>query len=146
MNVLTRYIAAGFLRSALMMIMGLSAIFLVFDVLAHAGEITENSDHVLRTLGDYMGLRLPGIIALIIPMAALLAAMIIMHKMVKSREMIILGGMGISIYKVAYILASSAFILALAQFCVAEFAASSSTAQLHLWAEQDYQGRPPDAP
>ena len=146
MSILKRYIAIQFLRSALMMTVGLSAIFLVFDVLAHAGEITENSAHVLQTLLNYMLLRLPGIIVLIIPMAALLAAMTTMHKMVKSREMLILANMGVPIYKVTYTLAFGAFILALMQFCVAEFSASISSVQLRLWAEQDYQGQPPEVP
>jgi len=146
MSILKRYIVVQFLHSALMITVGLSAIFLVFDVLAHAGEITENSANVLQTLLNYMVLRLPGIVVLIIPMAALLAAMTTMHKMVKSREMLVLANMGVPIYKVTYIFAFGALILALTQFCVAEFSASTSLVQLRLWAEQDYQGQPPEVP
>ena len=146
MSILTRYILKQFLRSAAMMVVGLSAIFMVFDVLANAGEITQNSASALQTIWQYMGLRLPGIFVLVMPIGALLATMITMHKMVKSREMIVIGGAGFAIYHIAYILALGACGLGILQFSISELAASQSNVRLRLWAEQEYQGPPPEAP
>lgn len=146
MNVLTRYIFRQFFKSTLMMIMALAAIFMVFDLLANAGDITQNSKNIFVTLGWYMGLRLPSILVLIIPISVLLGCMITMHKMVKSHEMVIIGGAGLPIYKIAYILIIGALFFAIIQFSISDFSASAANARLRLWDESDYYGHPPDAP
>jgi lipopolysaccharide export system permease protein len=146
MNILSRYILTMFARTALTMLTGLTAVFLVFDILSNAGEITTNSNNALKTLLDYTALRLPGTFILIMPIAALLAAMITMHKMARSREMIAAFSAGFTIYRVALILTSGALALSLFQFALSETALSNSATRLRLWAAQDYAGPPPEAP
>ena len=83
-----------------MILLGLSAIFVVFDVLANASELTENSSNAFKTLWLYIGLRLPSVFILILPMVVLLASMITLHKLVKSHEMVAAGSAGFTIYKI----------------------------------------------
>ena len=146
MSVLFRYIFKIFLTHSFMMVLSLSAIFVVFDVLANASDITENSNNALKTLWHYIGLRLPSIFILIMPMAVLLASMITLHKMVKTREMVAAGSAGFTIYKITKILLSGACLLALLQFTIAEYIATDSSVRLRLWAEENYTGTIPQAP
>lgn len=142
MHVLFRYIFTAYLKHALIILCGLSLILLVFDVLANASDITQNTDHTLKTLFDYMRLRLPLIIILVLPMTSLLAAMLTMHKMVKSHEMVMIAGAGMTAYKVSLILMMAASSLAISSGLLSEYVASSSSIQLRLWAERDYAGSP----
>lgn len=146
MNILSRYILMMFARHMLMMLCGLSGIFMVFDVLSNAGDITQNAENPLKTLFHYVGLRLPGIFVLVMPMAALLATMLTLHKMVKGREMVAIGGAGFTIYKVAKTLVIGGVLLATLQFSASEYIVSDSSARLRLWADNDYTGPPPATP
>lgn len=142
MSILTRYIFMMFTRNTLLMLCGLSAIFMVFDVLSNVGGITKNTDNSLQTLWHYIGLRLPIIFVLIAPMAALLGAMMTMHKLVRDREMIVIGAAGFTIYKVLKSLIIGACFLAVIQFCISEYVASNSSTRLRLWADNDYVAAP----
>ncbi|MEZ5814244.1 MAG: LptF/LptG family permease [Alphaproteobacteria bacterium] len=146
MNIFSRYILTMFTRTALTMLAALTAVFLVFDILSNAGDITTNSNNALKTLLDYISLRLPGTFILIMPIAALLSAMITMHKMARSREMIAAFSAGFTIYRVALILSAGALFLSLVQFVLAETALSATSTRLRLWAAQDYAKTPPKAP
>lgn len=146
MNILSRYILKMFTRNSFIMLCGLTAIFMVFDVLSNVGKVTENTENSLLTIWYYMSLRIPIIFVLIVPMATLLGSMVTMHKLVKDREMIAMGAAGFAIYKVARTLVIGAFLLAIIQLSVSEYVASNSATLLRLWADKDYVGSPPDAP
>ena len=146
MSVLFRYIFEMFLRHSFMFLLGLSAIFIIFDVLANASEITENSSNAFKTIWFYIGLRLPSVFILILPMVVLLSSMVTLHKLVKSQEMIAAGSAGFTIYKITGILLSGACLLAILQFIVSEYIATDTTARLRLWAEQNYTDVIPKAP
>lgn len=135
-----------FMRNTLVMLCGLTAVFMVFDVLSNAGDITKNTENSLQTLWHYMGLRFPIIFVLIVPMAALLGAMLTMHKLVKDSEMVVIAAAGVSIYKVTGFLIIGACFFAVIQFSISEYMASSSSTRLRLWAAKDYVGVPPNAP
>ncbi len=146
MTVLSRYITVMFLRHTLMMVCGLSAVFMVFDILSNAESVTQNTDNTLQTLWHYIRLRFPTIFALIMPTSALLGTMMTMHKMIGGREMVAIGGAGYTIYKVSKIFVISAVFLAIIQLGVSEYIASDSSARLRLWADNNYAGLPPAAP
>lgn len=146
MNILSRYIMMMFLRHTLLILVGLNAVFMVFDVLSNAETVTQNAENALSSIWHYMGLRWPTILVLVMPMAALLGAMMTMHKMVKSREMVALISAGFTIYKIALVLMIGASLLAISQFIVSEYVASESSARLRLWADNDYKGTAPKAP
>ncbi len=146
MSIISRYILMMFTRNTAMMLCGLSAIFMVFDVLSNAGDITKNTENPLQALGHYMWLRLPIIFVLIAPMAALLGTMITMHKLVKDSEMTAIGAAGVSIYTVTRFLVTGACLLALIQLGVSEYVTSKSSTSLRLWADKGYVGTPPAAP
>ena len=143
MPVLSRYLLITFLRHALGMMIALSVVFMIFDVLSNAEEVTQNTDHIVTTLWRYMGLRFPAIFVFVMPISAFLGMLSMMHKMVKSLEMVAIGGMGMTIYKIATILTIGGFLLAGLQFSISEYVASESTIKLRLWAAQDYQNTPP---
>jgi len=145
MNLLFRYILSINIRHAIVILCGLSGIFLVFDVLSNAGKVTQQADNIAVTLWYYVYLRLPGIIVLVMPVVALLSALMTMHRMLKYQEMVIVAATGFSIYRVMVILATGGAILAGLQFTVAEYVASDSATRLRLWAKQDYSGVPPVA-
>jgi len=146
MNTLRGYILGFFLRFAALLIIGLCLVVLLFDLLAQAGELTQNSDNTLLTLLDYLLLRAPLILTLVMPMATLLASMMTLHKLVKNREMVAIGSAGLSLYALAGVLITGALVLAAVHFIVSETLAPDSKVRLRLWAEQDYAARPPPVP
>lgn len=140
---LDRYLLWFFLRRAGAIAGALSAILLLFDVLANADDIVAGSGRVVVPLLAYGGLRLPEVIALVIPLSALLATLVTYANAVNTHEMVAIRGAGISIYRVTAALLFGACVLAAIHLWFSETVLPATSSRLELWQAQDYNGLPP---
>ena len=143
MRTLPRYILRLFLGRAVAAVAGLTALLLVFDILANAGEIVARGAGVFVPLGHYAALRAPEVATLVTPLAALLAAMMTYAHLVTTSEMIAARAAGVSLRRVMGAVLVGAAVVAVAHGAFQQFVAQDTSARLRLWAERDYQGAPP---
>ena len=146
MSVLSRYILALFLKNTIIIILGLCAVFMVFDVLSNASQITQNSSSAFKTIFHYLGLKFSIILVLVMPIGTLLGALLTMHKMVGNREMVAIGTAGITIYKVAMVMVCGAIFLVSVQLVASEYFVTDHSLRLRLWAENDYKNMSAPSP
>lgn len=142
-GILGRYFLRFFLGRALIVTLGLAVVLLVFDVLANADDIVSGSNSIVAPLLAYAALRLPQVITLVIPLAALIATLITYATAVSSHEMVAVRAAGISIYRTTAVLLLGAFILAGAHLWFADTVLPATTSRLQLWQARDYAGMPP---
>lgn len=140
---LTRYILRLFAQRVLMVLAGLSAVLLVFDVLANIDDVLAHTDAILVPVLAYAGLRLPEVVSLVVPLTVLLAAMAVFAQLVACQEMVAMRAAGVSIYRVAGALLLGAVALAAAHLWFANAVLPHTSSRLQLWAAQDYRGLPP---
>lgn len=140
---LTRYLLRSFLHRVLPVIAGLSAILLLFDVLANIDDVLAENTSIVLPLLVYAALRLPEVVSLVVPLATLLASMIVFAQFVSTQEMVAVRAAGVSIYRVAAALLLGAGLLSAAHFWFADAVLPHTSGRLQLWAARDYRGLPP---
>lgn len=140
---LTLYVARLFLGRAALTVGGLSALVLLFDVLANADRVTGGGSGIFVPLILYAALRLPDVVSLIIPLAALLAAIITFGQLVSNHEMHALRASGVSLYRVALAILAGAAIVAAVHLVFAEVLRPATANRLHVWQSAQFSGLPP---
>lgn len=140
---LDRYLLRHFLIRAGLIIAGLTAILLVFDVLANADDIVAGSGGIVLPILAYGGLRLPEILVLVIPLSALLATLAVFATLVTTHEMVALRAAGISIYRVTLSMLAGAMLLGAFHLWFADTVLPATSSRLGIWNAQDYRGLPP---
>jgi lipopolysaccharide export system permease protein len=142
-STLDRYLLRQFLARAAAVIGGLTAILLLFDLLANADDIVEGSGRILLPLLVYAALRLPEVVALVVPLAALLATLGVYATAVSTHEMVAIRAAGISIYRATVALIVGAALLAGALVWFSDTVLPATSSRLELWQARDYDGLPP---
>lgn len=142
---ISRYLVRLVLGWAVLTIAGLSAILVLFDVLANADRVLGHGSGVMLPLLFYAGLRLPEVVSLVVPLAVLLATMAVFAQLVASSELIAMRAAGISIYRVAGAAMLGAGVVAVAHFWIAETVVPETAGRLRLWEERGFRGLPPMA-
>lgn len=136
MSLLFRYV---FMRHArlLLLIMGLGVgIYLLTDIVERADVFIEAGSGLGLVL-KYFGVRLPSIVAQILPAVFLLATVVTLCLMGHSRELTALHAGGISFATVASILVMCGMFWAGVQFCCAQFlAAQGERYSQQIWQEE----------
>ncbi len=143
MSIFARYILWSFFVRFGQALAGLTGILLVFDVIANTADITNGGGGLVQPLLIYSGLRLPEIVSLLVPLAVLLAAMIMLFQYSIHGEMVALQAAGVSIHWVIGNLLLAATAVAGAHFWFANDILPETAGRLRLWAELDYHGLPP---
>lgn len=141
--VLTRYVLRLFLGRAVLTILGLSAILVVFDVLANADRVVGSGPGVMLPLLTYAALRLPQVTSLIVPLAVLLAAMITYAQLVVSSESVAMRAAGVSVYRLAAAGMFGAALIGVGHFWLANAVVPETAARLRIWEERSFRGLPP---
>jgi len=144
MRTLTRYVLRLYLGRAVLTTLALTALLLVFDVLASASDIIGKGAGVLLPVLAYAVLRAPEVLSLVMPLAALLAAMMACGQLVMTSEMIAARAAGISVHRLIAAMVLGAGLLAVAHLLFQDFVVQHTSARLRLWAERDYRGLPPE--
>jgi lipopolysaccharide export system permease protein len=138
-SVLNGYMARLFLARLLVVLFGLAALMTLVDLLANSDEIIESSEDVAAALGRYVVLRLPAILSQTIPMAVLLAALILLAGLARHSELAALFGSGLSHFRVIVMLLPVVLLTAALQFVIEDRLVPPTSDRLRAWGIGDYK-------
>ena len=136
---LSFYMIRSFFKSAVFLVVGLTSLLMLFDLLANAEQITEHNHKILEPFMHYMGLRLPDIVVLVLPLAALMASLQTIVQKVSSHEIVIMRAAGVPSYRIAYMLVAGGLILMVMQFLMMNFVQVKTAKELQRWEKNDFR-------
>jgi lipopolysaccharide export system permease protein len=134
-----RYVARLFLARLLVILVALAALMVLADLLANSDEIIETNQDVAWSLSRYSVLRLPAILAQVIPISVLLASLTLLVGLARHSELTAIFGAGLSHFRVILMLMPATLSIAVAQFLVEDQAVPSTSARLRVWGVGDYK-------
>lgn len=96
MSVLTAYLNRMVLLRVAAAVISISLFALVFDLLDASDDIIRTDGSVVLAFGRYLALRLPSLVAEILPFAALLGALFAAAELLRNSEFVVLWASGVS--------------------------------------------------
>lgn len=133
MTVISRYISHRFLRNFALMLFGMAAFSLTFELMEQADQVLSRADGEVTALLRYSALRLPDILSQMIPIAALLGTLFTLSMLMHHREMVAIWGCGISIAGVMRGMLPIGLILVVIQFSLNDRVVPATFAELQAW-------------
>jgi lipopolysaccharide export system permease protein len=137
-----RWLLCRFAWNVAIMGVALTTILTLFDLLAHASEVSLGGAPPLLSLLFYELLRLPSICVFILPFAVLIAAVQTFGSLAGQREIIALESSGFTLPRITLILVAGAGALAVLQFGLADQIVTGATERLNEWKADGYRGLP----
>ena len=137
-SLLSRYIARMLLARTLILLAGLGALMVILAFLADGDQVLAASDDVVLPILRYTVLRLPEILAQLIPITAVLATLLTFAELVRHSELTAMYGAGVSKPRLAVAVLPVAALIALAQFLIEDQAVPRAVSALRAWGIGDY--------
>lgn len=133
---LRRYLTGLFLTRFLGSLLGLSAILQLLDLLDKTGEILTRGG--IADIGRFIGLRLPTLLGEMIPLAALLGALLTFMRLAAALEMTAMRAAGLSLWQVLRALLPACLLVSVLQFTLqTEVSPRSERAFADWWARTE---------
>jgi lipopolysaccharide export system permease protein len=127
-----RYLTKLLLTRLIGALLGLAALLQLIDLLNKAGTILAHGG--LADIGHYLALRLPTILAEMLPLATLIGALMAFRRLSATQEATTLRGAGLSLADILRLLLPICFIITVVQFALqAEVAPRSERAFADWW-------------
>ena len=117
---LGRYTRRIFIANVITMVVGFSGLMLLFDLLNNAFGLLSRHGESLWVLIRYSGLRLPEIIAFLLPFATLLATLLTLSRLTQNNEILAAKAAGLSFYRMLAMLLPVAIVLAALNFLLVD--------------------------
>jgi lipopolysaccharide export system permease protein len=137
-SVLSRYIARRLLARVAVLVSGLAALMMILDFLANGDQVIAGSDSVLLPIVRYTILRLPEIVAEILPIAAVLAGLLTFAELARHSELTAIAAAGVSKARLAVAVLPICLLVAMVQFAIEDQAVPVAVAKLRAWGIGDY--------
>ncbi|MGF1606332.1 MAG: LPS export ABC transporter permease LptG [Rhodothalassiaceae bacterium] len=145
---LTLYMTRRFLMRFAVLLGLLVSILLMLDVLANSDEILADPAADQATLLRYVALRLPQLLTLFAPFAALLGALVTLGQMNQGSEITVLRAAGLSAHRILFPLGLGCLLIAIGHFVFQETVVVEATARLDYWEDNGFAldlGPPPES-
>ncbi|MSP82227.1 MAG: LptF/LptG family permease [Alphaproteobacteria bacterium] len=136
MRVASVYLSRLFLTRFIACLLGFAGIIQVLDLLNNATDILTRGGGEVGAIGFYAATRLPLVAMQIMPMAALIAALLTLTRVGQTLEIVALKAAGQSYYRTLAGLIPAAAVVAAAHFLIGEVVAPPADRALRLWLEQ----------
>ena len=140
--IIALWLLKRFSAAVLLITLSLLALLSLFDLLANANSVTEESAYPTLSLFYYWVLRAPSILVFILPFAVLIAALKTFAALASHQESVPLQTSGFSLYRIAAVCSAAALVMGVAQFYFSDRIVTSTSAQLAEWEADSYQGLP----
>jgi lipopolysaccharide export system permease protein len=137
-SVMSRYVARRLLARAAILIAGLAALMMLLDFLANGDQVIAHSDGVVWPILRYTVLRLPEIVAQVLPITAVLAALLTFADLARHSELTAIAAAGVSKARLALVVLPVALLIAAVQFVVEDQAVPAAVGRLRAWGIGDY--------
>jgi lipopolysaccharide export system permease protein len=128
-----RYVARLLLGRFALVLLGLAALLLLLEFLADSDQVIAVSDEAARTLALYMALRLPDILAQLIPVAALLAGLLTFAELGRHSELTAIYAGGLSKIRLALAIMPVVVLVGGFQLLIEDQARPAALAELRTW-------------
>jgi lipopolysaccharide export system permease protein len=138
LSVFSRYIARRLLTRAAFLLLGLAALMIILDFLANGDQVIARSDSVLWPILSYTVLRLPEILALLLPITAMLATLLTFAELARHSELTAMAAAGISKARLAAAVLPVGLLIGALQFLIEDQAVPPAVARLRAWGIGDY--------
>ena len=146
MSVLSRYLARMLLARTAILLAGLAALMVILAFLADGDQVIAASEGVVLAILRYTLLRLPEIMAQLIPITAVLASLLTLAELVRHSELTAMHAAGLSKPRLVAAVLPVALLIALAQFLIEDQAAPRAIGELRAWGIGDYGGSGEEEP
>ncbi len=137
-SVFSRYIARRLLARAGILLFGLAALMMLLDFLANGDQVIAGSDSVLLPILRYTVLRLPEIVAQLLPITAMLAGLLTFAELARHSELTAMAAAGVSKARLAAAVLPVAVLIAVVQFLIEDQAVPVAVGRLRAWGIGDY--------
>jgi lipopolysaccharide export system permease protein len=137
-SIIGRYVGRLLLGRFAILLLGLASLMMLLEFLADSDQVIASSDHAVRAVGLYMVLRLPGILAELIPVAALLAGLVSFTELARHSELTAIYAGGMSKFRLAGAVLPVALLIGGFQFLIEDQAQPVASRQLRAWGVGDY--------
>lgn len=128
-----RYTRRIFIANLGAMVVGFSGLMLLFDLLNNAYGLLNRHGDSLWVLIRYSGLRLPEIIAFLLPFATLLATLLTLSRLAQNNEILAAKAAGLSFYRMLATLIPVALVLAALNFLLVDRVNPRTQRILTVW-------------
>ena len=133
-----RYVARILLGRFVLVLLGLAALLLLLEFLADSDQVIAASDRAAGALALYMVLRLPDILAELIPVAALLAGLLTFAELGRHSELTAIYAGGLSKTRLALAVVPVVLVIGGLQLLIEDQARPAAIAELRAWGVGDF--------
>jgi lipopolysaccharide export system permease protein len=141
MSILSRYICRRMLFHCIVLLIGMSALSLTFELMEESDQILAVSGGETSALLHYSLLRLPDIFSQMLPIATLLGAFLTLNNMLRHSELVAVWGGGVSSMGIMRALLPVGLLFTALQFGLDDRAVPATLNALHAWGVGDFQRR-----
>ncbi|HEX6114251.1 MAG TPA: LPS export ABC transporter permease LptG [Geminicoccaceae bacterium] len=138
MSIVARYVNRLLLGRFALVLLGLAALMLLLEFLADSDQVIAANDHPLKALAMYMVLRLPDILAELIPVSALLAGLLAFAELARHSELTALYAGGMSKVRLALAIVPAFVVISGFQLLIEDQARPVALKELRAWGVGDY--------
>ena len=140
-----RYVSRLLLGRFVMVLTGVAALLLLLEFLADSDQMFAADDGAISAVSFYMLLRLPDIVAELIPVAALLAGLLTFAELARHSELTAIFAGGLSKFRLAGVIVPVVVVIGLLQLAIEDQARPAAIRELRAWGVGDYQPSSDDA-
>jgi lipopolysaccharide export system permease protein len=137
-SIIGRYVARHLLGRFALLLLGLATLMLLLEFLADSDQVIAASDHAIKALALYMILRMPDILAQLIPVAALLAGLLTFAELARHSELTAIYAGGLSKVRLAIAIAPVVVLIGGFQLLIEDQARPAALKELRAWGMGDY--------
>ena len=141
---ITWYMARMFFTRIIAVLLALALVLQTLDLLGASGDILAYKGNGGEQLWYYVSLRLPQIIAFLLPFSVLLATLITLATMNQNSEVVSMKAGGLSAHQVLAPLILSSLIIAAVSFAFSDRIVSRASSTLDRWEKVEYGPLPRD--
>ena len=135
---LDRYFFRLMISRFLLLFVALTVGALMLDLMAFADEIVEEGGNYSEALLRYSLLRFPMIANKLVPIAALIAALVVFTRLVRYSELTAIRASGVSQLQLMFALLPAALLIAIPQFALDGWLAPQAVKELRAWGVGEY--------
>ncbi len=136
--IFSRYIAALLLGRLVLIAGGMTAVVVFLDFLSDGDQVIAQSDELFLPILRYSALRLPIILAQVLPISAFFAGCFTFAQLSRNSELAALHAAGVPKAHLAVAALPAALLVAVFQFMIEDLAVPRATAALQSWGIGDY--------
>jgi len=137
-SIIGRYVARLLLGRFALVLLGLAALLLLLEFLADSDQVIAGSDQPVRALALYMVLRLPEILAELVPVAALLAGLLTFAELGRHSELTAIYAGGLSKVRLAVAVVPVVALIGGFQLLIEDQARPAALGELRAWGVGDF--------